>query len=38
MEVYGLQEGLILTKDTETTIETEGNTISVKPVWKWLLE
>jgi hypothetical protein len=38
MEVYGLQEGLILTKDTETTIETEGYTISVKPVWKWLLE
>ncbi len=38
MEKYGLKEGLILTEDTQDTLEIDGRIISVRPVWKWLLE
>jgi predicted AAA+ superfamily ATPase len=38
MNEYGLNEGLILTKDTEELVEMDGRKIVVKPVWKWLLE
>jgi len=34
---FGLNEGIILTLDTEETIKSEGYDIEVKPVWKWLL-
>jgi len=42
MENYGLSEGLILTMDDEETMELEGKNgkkkITVKSVWKWMLE
>jgi Predicted ATPase (AAA+ superfamily) len=38
MKAYDLQEGFILTKDTEELIEMDGRKIFVRPVWKWLLE
>ena len=38
MTTYKLQEGLILTDDEEETIQEEGITIQVRPVWKWLLD
>ncbi|MEI7896797.1 MAG: ATP-binding protein [bacterium] len=39
MNVYGLEEGLILLQDTqEHTIEENGKVIRVMPVWKWLLK
>ena len=33
-----LKGGLILTYDQEEELEVQGKLISVKPVWKWLLE
>ena len=38
MKAHELQEGLILTKDTEDLIEIDERKIFVRPVWKWLLE
>ncbi len=38
MDSYGLQEGMILTEDSEELIEKDDRIISVRPVWKWLLE
>ncbi len=38
MKAYDLEEGFILTKDTEELIEMDGRKIFVRPVWKWLLE
>lgn len=45
MEKYKLSSGLILTSDDEDEIKLEnlsaghaGKTITVKPIWKWLLE
>lgn len=35
---YGLKEGLILTESMEKEIKVQGVRISVKPVWKWMLE
>ena len=37
METHDLKEGLILTSEQEETIKTGGKTITVSPVWKWLL-
>lgn len=37
MESYGLQEGLILTENEQSTLEVGGFKIKVVPVWKWLL-
>jgi len=36
LEVYNLNEGLILTTDTEKLIEEAGKKISIKYVWNWL--
>ncbi len=38
MKAHHLQEGLILTEDDAGKIEAEGLTITVKPLWLWLLE
>jgi predicted AAA+ superfamily ATPase len=33
-----LKTGLILTMDQEDELKMEGKSISIKPVWKWMLE
>ncbi|MFH1510045.1 MAG: ATP-binding protein [Candidatus Woesearchaeota archaeon] len=38
MHIYKLKEGTILTLDEEYDIPLDKRKISVKPVWKWLLE
>jgi predicted AAA+ superfamily ATPase len=38
LETYNLSEGLILTDDTEDKMEIDGKKITVKPIWKWMLE
>ena len=42
LDEYGLEEGLILTMDDEEVLRIEGKDgkkkITVKPVWKWMLE
>ena len=38
LELYDLDQGLILTQDQEGSMEMEGKDILVKPVWQWLLE
>jgi len=38
VNTYGLNEGLILTESMERDVEVEGVRVSVKPVWKWMLE
>jgi hypothetical protein len=38
MRAYKLEEGLILTEDTEDEIAVDGMKIIITPVWKWLLE
>lgn len=38
LRTFNLDEGLILTNDQESTLEIDGKTIHIKPVWKWLLE
>jgi hypothetical protein len=38
MTLLGLKKGLILTYDQEEEINKEDKSISVMPVWKWLLE
>ena len=37
MEMYHLQEGTILTENEQETIEVNGFTIHVIPIWKWLI-
>ena len=38
LENFDLKKGLILTEDSQETLEKEGKTIEIKPVWHWLLE
>lgn len=38
MKTHGLQVGLILTEDEEYETEADEFKITVKPVWKWMLE
>jgi len=38
MKHFGLNNGLILTYESEEIIKHNGYEIEVKPVWKWLLE
>lgn len=38
MKEYKLKEGLILTLDKEEEFVVEDKKITIKPVWKWLLE
>lgn len=33
-----VDEGLILTRDTDKTLEIDGKTITCIPLWKWLLQ
>ena len=35
---YGIDESVIVTMDTEETIETTSGTIRVVPAWKWLID
>ena len=37
-KVHPLRKVIIITRDEETTIERDGLTIEVMPVWKWLLQ
>jgi predicted AAA+ superfamily ATPase len=38
METFQLDSGLILTNDQEDTRKAGDRTVTIKPVWKWLLE
>ena len=38
LENFDLEKGLILTEDFQETLEKEGKTVEIKPVWYWLLE
>ena len=38
MEKFQLDSGLILTNDQEETRNVGDRTVTIKPVWKWLLE
>ena len=38
LENFDLEKGLILTEDSQETIEKQGKRIEIKPVWYWLLE
>lgn len=37
MTEFGLSEGYILTLEEEETIQGNGNTIHILPVWRWCL-
>ncbi len=37
MDTFRLQQGLLLTYEQEDVIKSDGKTIQVIPVWKWLL-
>lgn len=37
-KAFSLQRMMIVTMDEEETIPTDGKTIEVTPIWKWLLE
>jgi hypothetical protein len=37
MHIYHLREGIILTENEQETIKVDDLTISVIPIWKWLL-
>jgi len=38
MKFFGEKEGLILTNDQEDQMKIQNRKITIKPVWKWLLE
>lgn len=38
MSMFNLKQGLLLSYDTEKTINSDSGTIKVMPVWKWLME
>ncbi|MDO8871182.1 MAG: ATP-binding protein [Methanoregula sp.] len=38
MAEFKLTQAMILTYDQEDTLKSEGKTIIIKPVWKWILE
>lgn len=38
LSAYNLEEGWILTDDTEETFVYEGKSIRIFPIWKWLLK
>ena len=38
MEWFGLDRSYLITADEEKIIEKDGQTIEIKPMWKWLLE
>ncbi len=38
MRYFKLNEALLITEDKEETLKIDGQTIQIKPLWKWLLE
>ena len=38
MNTYQLKEGLILTEDESNSFTTDEKTITIMPVWLWLLK
>ncbi|MDO9323549.1 MAG: DUF4143 domain-containing protein [Methanoregula sp.] len=38
MAEFKLTQGMILTYDQEDTLVSDGKTIIIRPVWKWLLD
>ena len=38
IETYKLEKGLILTHEEESAMKENGKTITVMPIWKWMLE
>lgn len=38
LNMYDLKEWMILTYDEEETLEKDGKTIKILPVWKWLIQ
>ena len=38
LEKFNLKKGLILTYNQEDKINISGKELTIKPVWKWLLE
>ncbi len=38
MEKFGLEEGLLLTRNQEDSLKVRGKRIAVRPVWKWIGE
>lgn len=37
MTEFGIKRGMILTYNQETTLKHKGHSVSVLPVWKWML-
>ncbi|MBK5273842.1 MAG: ATP-binding protein [Desulfuromonadales bacterium] len=37
MQGLGVHEALLLTTDVEETVSTEVGTISIMPLWRWLI-
>jgi hypothetical protein len=38
MDFFGLDEGIIITRDQEDKFKLEGKDVTVMPIWKWLLQ
>ena len=38
MAKYGIGESVLVTMDTEETVDVESGVIRVVPAWKWLLD
>jgi len=38
LEKFGLDNGIIITEDYESTEEIKGKSINYIPLWKWLLK
>ena len=37
MQGLGVQEALLLTAEVEETVTTDAGTMSIIPLWKWLV-
>jgi predicted AAA+ superfamily ATPase len=37
MRYFGINEAFLVTQDHEETLQNEGQTINILPIWKWLL-
>jgi len=38
MRYFKLNEAILITQDEEESLKIDGQTIKIKPLWKWLLE
>jgi hypothetical protein len=38
MRYFKLREAILITQDQEESVKIDGQTIKIKPLWKWLLE